>query len=80
MRLVRAPAPRDRERLERLVVKGTMGHPGLAQGLLVFLRLHMADAQLERLLGGEDAAVLTRLVWAVRTATETLSVGATAGV
>ena len=40
----------------------------------------MADAQLERLLGAEDAAVLTRLVWAVRTATETLSVGATAGV
>lgn len=78
-RLARMPAARDRERLERIVVKGTVGHPGLAQGLLVFLRLHMAPAQLERLLGGEDTAVLTRLEWAVRMATETLSVGATAG-
>lgn len=78
-RLARMPAARDRERLERIVVKGTVGHPGLAQGLLVFLRLHMAPAQLERLLGGEDTAVLTRLEWAVRMAIETLSVGATAG-
>lgn len=77
-RLARAPAPRDRERLERVMVKGTVGYPGLAQGLLVFVRLHMTHAQLERLLGDEDTAVLTRLMWATRTATETLSVGATA--
>ncbi|WFD25595.1 suppressor of glycerol defect [Malassezia nana] len=78
-RLARAPTAQERERLERSLIKGTIGQPSLAQGLLVFLRLHMAPSQLTPLLGQEDAAVHARLVWATRTATETLSVGATVG-
>lgn len=76
--LAQPPQPAQRDALERLFVKGTVGQPSLAQGLLVFLQMHLQRGDLVALLGDEDDGVLGRLVWAVGVAHETLSVGAQA--
>lgn len=72
--LLRAPSQVDRERIEQLLVKGTVGQPRLAQGLFVFCHMHLQKETLATLLG--DAAIVGRLEWTVNVARETLSVGA----
>lgn len=72
--LLRAPSQVDRERVEQLLVKGTVGQPRLAQGLFVFCHMHLQKETLATMLG--DAAIVGRLEWTVNVARETLSVGA----
>ena len=76
--LAKPPTKAQREGLEQLLVKGTVGQPHLAQGLLVFFKMHLQREDMATLLGDTDPAVLNRLCWAADVAHETLSVGATA--
>lgn len=76
--LAKPPTKAQREGLEQLLVKGTVGQPHLAQGLLVFFKMHLQREDMATLLGDTDPAVLDRLCWAADVAHETLSVGATA--
>ena len=72
--LLRAPSQVDRERIEQLLVRGTVGQPRLAQGLFVFCHMHLQRETLATLLG--DVAIVRRLEWTVNVARDTLSVGA----
>lgn len=72
--LLRAPSQVDRERIEQLLVRGTVGQPRLAQGLFVFCHMHLPRETLATLLG--DEAIIRRLEWTVNVARDTLSVGA----
>lgn len=75
-RLAKEPSVSDRSAVERLFVQGTVGHPALAQGLLVFLRTHLRKKDLAQALGAGDSA-LGRLRWAARIAIDTVTVGST---
>ena len=76
-RLAGVPSAADHERIESTFVRGTVGNAALAQGLFVFLRLHVRESDMVPLLGA-DRVVLSRVVWAVGVATNTLSVGVSA--
>lgn len=75
-RLAQPASKADRSAVERVLVKGTVGQPTLAQGLLVFLRQHLRKRDVAAVLGAEEP-VLPRVQWAVKVALETVNVGAT---
>lgn len=72
--LTKAPSRSDRERVEQVLVRGTVGQPALARGLFVFCNMHMKPDVLGEMIG--DPAATQRLVWAVGVAQKTLNVGA----
>ncbi|PKI85642.1 suppressor of glycerol defect [Malassezia vespertilionis] len=69
-----SPSQQEKETIEKLVVRGTVGNPTLAQGFLFFFKAHLGRAKLAELVG-DDAVVFVRLKWAISIATETASVG-----
>lgn len=69
----------DRNVIESVIVKGTVGNTNLTRGLLIFLERSLRTKETRKLVGGSEAdeGMLARLDWAVGVATEVLTVGAT---
>lgn len=69
----------EREALEQMVIRGTVGNRSLTRGLLVFTQTHLGSKEQAEILGPASEGIGSRLRWGVKVVRETLQVGASVG-